>query len=792
MNYESCRINLEALCARFSLADRNEATTRLQLIDALLFDCLGWSKEDCKAEEREGGLISDYVLSIVSRILIVEAKREGHYFTLPAGVTARQQSLRSLCRDHGSLGDAIAQVTSYCQQRGVPFAAVSNGHQLVAFVASRSDGKSPLEGSAITFVSLEDMLENFQALWNNLSKPGIEEGHLRALLLNNASLPLPAKLSDTLPAYPGIRRRNIFQTDLQILSEIVLEDFARLPEEESLFLKECYASAGALSQYALVSKEILLARYNAIERDAPIGIEPAVGRKGISSNLSPMSLSRRPILLIGDVGVGKTSFIRNLIKVEAEEIFRDAISLYVDLGAEAALSIDLRTYIVSLLSEQLLDDYGVDILDAGFVTGVYYGELARFERGIFGGLRETDPKEYEKERVRFLREKIGVIDRHIKLSLEYIAKTTRKQVIIFIDNADQRDDQTQQAAFLIATEIAHGWVAMVYLALRPGTFHKSLRSGALSGYHPLAFTVSPPRIDKVIEKRLSFAIRVARGELPLLKGGVDVSRFRRLEKILSVFRRSLEVNGDLLEALENMASGNVRQALGFLRGFFGSGHVDTEKIVERDGYIVPVHEFLRSIIYGENEYFDPSSSPIANLFDISVTDPREHFLLPAMLHTLRTSPTLAGPGGFVEVEKLVGILQDLSFLPEQINFALRRSVDRLLVDATLSARTEDLPLHVRVTANGVYHLSRLCYTFVYFDAVVVDTPVLIAEYRDQVRDAKIISDRLQRCESFINYLDQRFLESQLSPESFDWPGVAKTVRHEMELIRRHLNRVGVL
>ena len=44
---------------------------------------------------------------------------------------------------------------------------------------------------------------------------------------------------------------------------------------------------------------------------------------------------QRPILLVGDIGAGKTTFIWHLIKVSAKEILRDAVLLYVDLGAFA-------------------------------------------------------------------------------------------------------------------------------------------------------------------------------------------------------------------------------------------------------------------------------------------------------------------------------------------------------------------------------------------------------------------------------------------------------------------------
>ena len=62
---------------------RNEATTRLHLINRLLTECLGWELGDITAEEPQGREYADYVLSAPRRVAIVEAKREGEYFEVP-------------------------------------------------------------------------------------------------------------------------------------------------------------------------------------------------------------------------------------------------------------------------------------------------------------------------------------------------------------------------------------------------------------------------------------------------------------------------------------------------------------------------------------------------------------------------------------------------------------------------------------------------------------------------------------------------------------------------------------
>jgi len=57
----------------------------------------------------------------------------------------------------------------YCQTRGVQFGAVSNGHQLIAFLATRGGRDSAMDGDTIVFDSLDRMSNHFFEMWKYLS-----------------------------------------------------------------------------------------------------------------------------------------------------------------------------------------------------------------------------------------------------------------------------------------------------------------------------------------------------------------------------------------------------------------------------------------------------------------------------------------------------------------------------------------------------------------------------------------------------------------------------------------------
>jgi GTPase SAR1 family protein len=780
-DYESCRRNLEELATWYQKADRNEATTRLQVIDRLFLDCLAWSKDDITAEESYNGDYADYTFVSTRKILIVEAKKEGNYFDLPAGKIRIEYALTSLSRDFPNVKSAVEQVASYCQQRGVPFGAIANGHQIIAFIGNRIDGLPPLEGKALVFPSFDVMLKEFPTLWDALSKPGVEENRIQALLTGDSLPELPPKLSATISDYPGNKQRNFLQTDLQIVSELVIEDLAKARDLEARFLQECYCQSGALSQHALSSKAVLQARYSALfdsESPGPSSVMPAVNKSGeISSDLLADSFSRRPILLLGDVGVGKTTFIRHLINIEAATLFENALTLYIDLGSQATLTEDIKLFVPEEITRQLREEHEIDIDEYPFITGVYNLELQRFSKGLYSRIRETNPDLYVQKELAFLEEKVANREQHLKFSLEHISKARKKQVVIFLDNADQRSEQTQQEVFLVSQELAERWTATVYVALRPETFHRSKRVGALSAYHPKAFTISPPRIDRVIEKRLLFGIKITNGEIPIRSvPGTIQGNFVKLSKIMGIFLSSLRVNNELIEFIDNISGGNVRVALDIVKEFFGSGHVDTQKILdiydESGGYKIPIHEIIRAVMFGDSEHYHPDQSPIANVFDVSSFDTKEHFLLPITISILATTEKPRLEGGFIETSKLYEHLQGLGFTPDQIDIAIARGFRKKLLETSARRIPEpghSIPQALRATNIGRYHIERLCNSFEYIDAIVVDTPVFDNDIRDSIHDERYISERLDRANTFRDYLDKcwnnHFSKKQLC---FNW------------------------
>lgn len=239
----------------------------------------------------------------------------------------------------------------------------------------------------------------------------------------------------------------------------------------------------------------------------------------------------------------------------------------------------------------------------------------------------------------------------------------------------------------------------------------------------------------------------------------------------------------------------MRKALDLLASFVGSGHVDTRKIIDlyqRTGrYIIPLHEFLRAIIYGDYEYYDPNSSPVANLFDISSNGGREHFLTPIILNFLDRSAQHGGVEfGFVTLTSVYEFCQAAGFTVDEIDFSITRCVTSGLIESTVgsaSNRTVGTD-RLRITQNGAYALKRLLCSFVYYDAIVVDTPIVSDSWRPRISEARMISERLDRAGYFASYLEEQFAPLAGLETGFDFATQLAALRGDIAEVRLRVGR----
>jgi hypothetical protein len=440
----------------------------------------------------------------------------------------------------------------------------------------------------------------------------------------------------------------------------------------------------------------------------------------------------------------------------------------------------------------MMHKYSVDVYEHNFVRGVYDLEVKRFRSSFKAAIYKTNKAKFDEKLMARLDELVSNKSEQLRCSIQHVARARKRQIIVMLDNADQRATDVQQAVFIIAQEMAKNWDAVVFISVRPQTFFQSKRAGALSAYPHKVFTILPPRPELVIEKRLVFALKIAEGTVSAdALHGVKLN-LSSIAAFLRVLLYSIRVNPDLKEILSNITAGNIRAVVEFVMHFIGSPNVEAEKIVnfhtQHRPYTIPIHEFSKAAILGDYSHYVANTSLAMNVFDVHTSDRIEHFLCLMIVSYVLAADTAKDRDEFIQTKRIVAEMQTWGFLPGQTESALRRLTNKRLIETTERITFEEdlvgligeIPEGFRPTSIGAYHVRRWAGNFSYLDAMVFDTPIFHQETRDRIVEklgSFDISDRYDRTLAFRNYLSAIWESSGLRPHYFDW---SESVREGQE------------
>jgi hypothetical protein len=366
-----------------------------------------------------------------------------------------------------------------------------------------------------------------------------------------------------------------------------------------------------------------------------------------------------------------------------------------------------------------------------------------------------------------------------------------------MDNADQR-------SFAIAQELAATRNLLVFVALRPSTFFLSKTTGALSAYQNKVLTISPPPADKVVEKRLTFALRVAEGTIePAALSGIRL-QLGNVVAFLRAMLRSIRNNDDIKAFLSNITGGNTRVVIELITGFCGSPNVDSQKIVsieqKHGNYVVPLHEFTKHALLGEYAYYNSQSSIVAcNIFDVSAADPREHFRASLIVSYLSSNVGVRDNDGFVTGNNVMSEMAIHGFVEDQVRHAMRRLAAKKLIE-TPHAHYRELAVpdheppeqfHFRATSVGIYHIRYWAGSFSFLDATSIDTPIFDEDVRQQIVALAAsfdIADRYSKADAFRNYLETHWHLANVGANYYDYPSVLRLQSESFTAVKQVVDR----
>ncbi len=753
----------------------NEANTRHQIIDPLLHDVMGWPRARVKCEEYISPGFADYVLerSDGSNILLIEAKKEGHFFTLPHGLLqdslAAYVQVKTLQTDV-AIRDAINQVREYCLNVGCEIASITNGHEWIFFKTFQK-GQDWRSLKAFVISSPRYFSERFSEAINFFSYLEItEKGSLRRLLLDS-------ELHNRQLFYPKLRissyeapvNANQFASSLRPIAD---KYFGDMEVDDSQLIDNCYVSDREYDIAFMNARRRLedaitpyLEQYNIQQtKDGDTGGAFANRlKKGVIG-----AKSADVVVLFGGKGVGKSTFLRKLLFHKPPQVLRkSSIIALIDLLNAAPEANEIRKTILETL---------VGCLDEDKVLSGSRDQLCqlfsdRFDLALKQDLFNIDASspEYNIALNKLIAEWKGDL-KYVASRLANYWRLKHKAIIVVIDNTDQFKFEMQESCFALAQEISSLLQCLAVISMREERFFESSIHGVLDAYQNSGFHISAPEPKEVFLKRVEYVEQLLRSpdavERGLLPSRVDVQVCQRLFR---VFRE--EFNGresHLRSFLTACSHGNIRQALHLFRGFLVSGYTNVQEMTATDRWTLQIHQVIKPFMIPSRFFYDEKVSEIPNVLQIRSKAHGSHFTALRILSRLHSGHDASNPP-FVPVAKLLAEFSDIFGMREDFELNLDMLLRHGFVEA--NNRLDEFSVKVdsiKITAYGLFMLNALSKAFTYLELICSDCAIAdqgtansIAalsndDYRLYVSYEKMkrVRTRIEKADVFICYLEK--------------------------------------
>ncbi len=760
------------IVSQYTPSDLNEADTRHQVIDQVIHDIFSWPRHRVKCEEYVKPGFLDYALlkSDDKKILLIEAKKEAFYFTLPIEWTANKSSCyittKTLLTD-ANIRDAVLQVKTYCTDVGCEMAAITNGHQWI-FFRTFQQGEDWRELKAFVVTELKYFSEKFSEAHNHFSYNNIvDHGSLRRLLLDKAIYNRELYYPKTrVTNYDAPVDSNRFASMLRPITD---KYFGKIEVDDTIFMDNCYVNDREYDRTLTNARRVLedsitpfLQQYN-IQN-----FQDTDGGGGFGRRIQKSITNTKKadvLVLFGGKGVGKSTFLRRMLFHKPPQTLRKHGAIaYVDLLPDALEGQTAAETIWHQLIEQLDED---KILSSN------RDELCqlftdRFETSKSQDLFGLDHQSTEYNiRLNDLISKWKDDKKYVSKRLSNRLKSKHKFVIAIVDNTDQFSEQLQDQCFSIAQEISTHLGCLAVISMREERFHASSIHGLLDAYQNSGFHITSPQPNEVFLKRIRYVQGLLRdypNQGDFLPDGIDIEI---VNKLLRIFESEfVSQRSHLASFLTACSHGNIRLALELFRGFTISGYTNVHEMTSEQRWTLQIHQVIKPFMIPSRFFYDESASKVPNLFQIRDKSHGSHFTAVRIISFL-TNRQNGRTTSFTPVAGLFDFFVENYSMREDLIANLDILLKHGLIEANnrLEKYTQSVDT-LRPTSYGIYMLNSLSITFTYIELCSLDCAIgdqgvsnTISElsndeYRHYLNHDTVnrMRSRIEKARSFIQYL----------------------------------------
>lgn len=495
-----------------------------------------------------------------------------------------------------------------------------------------------------------------------------------------------------------------------------------------------------------------------------------IGKKNIGLSSTPL------FVVMGGTGVGKTTFLRWYFDHGIQdEVKGDSVIVFCDYRNIECNKDELHALTLRLVIDEIIsqtEDY------TSKFNQLYEIFRKRVDRELQGALKPFIEDKDEKNRQigKLLIDFQDFTPQHLHAIVSYLKEKKNYQVIVILDNMDQKPPELQDKLYQIGNEFVYGCNLVVIVSFREATYRRMTNSPNINAFASKEFHVKAQPIDLILEKRLDFLrnkLSTTKLTIETPTGTLDVLDF---DRFIGLIRRSLlseKADYRILECITAVSNGNIREQLEMIYSFLISGQTKIDEYfwdyASNQEANIPFHEVLHSLLHEDRKFFDEGlGHRFMNVFEPAPKKNASHFTSLRILKYLQCALGQTGelrPTDFITEEDIFEEFGDYGLSKEEITFHMRRLANfGLLMPESGDFRDMLTDQPCALTKCGMYYLDTLYKDFSYFSAMACDTNVADVNLaneigqilHDNIDSAKIqLQARRKMAERFVGYLDSR-------------------------------------
>ncbi|MHB0668276.1 hypothetical protein [Roseomonas mucosa] len=483
-----------------------EADARLQIIDRILIEVLGWPREGILTEPPTASGFLDYLLTSGGRnLFVVEAKRAA----VPL-VSTKNNRLAFYKVGGAALRDAeegLTQAQRYCSEKSVPYAALTNGLAWVGFRPVRLDGIAFRDGVAAVFPSLDAVSEKFAEFYDLFSQEGVMR-RLYSVLLDReeggALSNVEQMVSVVSPEQIYLMRKTPLAIDLET---IFAEFFSNITgDSDRELLLHCFVETAESHEADRNLDKIARDLVNYIRE-----LRSDTGQELRQEIERSLDTKRGQItIIVGNKGAGKSTFIERFFQVVLDRKIRDrCLILKVPLELSDGSIKDVQSWMTDwLVSAAERELYGNKSPTYDELMGIFFDHYQRWTTGEHKHLYDTDRDQFKINFGEYMAQ------RRIAKPYDYLIAVLKRAIrqrqllpCIVFDNADNFPVEFQDAVYQYAYSLYRSALSVVVVPITDRTIWRLSKAGALQSYSAKVFYLPVPSTKSVLEKRVLFIKR---------------------------------------------------------------------------------------------------------------------------------------------------------------------------------------------------------------------------------------------------------------------------------------------